>query len=204
MEPVNSFTSRVVPLPNENIDTDIIIPARFLKITDKANMEQYCFHDWRFDSAGKPRLDFILNQTRAKGAKILLVGKNFGTGSSREHAPWTLMAFGFRAIISLSFADIFRSNALKNGLLPVELPASTCSELFELAEKNPAMELTVDLASQSVKLPNGRSVEFPIDNFSKKCLLEGVDQLGYILKQEKHIQAFEQAHPVTVPTSQLQ
>ena len=201
MEPFTKITSRVVPFPNENVDTDIIVPARFLKITDKADMDQYLFRDWRFDAEGNPKPDFILNQPRAKGAKILLVGGNFGSGSSREHAPWALLAFGFRALISTSFADIFRSNALKNSLLPVVVPPEIYADLFRMVEQNPKMELTIDLPLQTVILPDGRSVSFPIDNFSKQCLLAGVDQLGYLLKQEAHIRAYEETHPPVVQTT---
>ncbi|MBI4463553.1 MAG: 3-isopropylmalate dehydratase small subunit [Acidobacteria bacterium] len=201
MEPFTKITSRVIPLPNENVDTDIIIPARFLKITDKANMDQYLFRDWRFDAEGNPRPDFTLNQPRARGAKILLVGGNFGSGSSREHAPWALLAFGFRALISTSFADIFRGNSLKNSLLPVVVPPDIHAELFRLVAQNPEMELTIDLALQTVSLPDGRSVSFPIDNFSKQCLLAGVDQLGYLLKLEDHIRAYEETHPPVVQTT---
>ncbi|MBI4459681.1 MAG: 3-isopropylmalate dehydratase small subunit [Acidobacteria bacterium] len=201
MEAFTKITSSIVPLPNESIDTDIIIPARFLKITDKADMEKYLFHDWRFDEQGNPRPDFILNQPRARGAKILLAGGNFGSGSSREHAPWALMAFGFRAILSTSFADIFQGNSLKNGLLPVVVPQDIHAELFRMAETDPGMKLTIDLALQSVMLPDGRSVTFPIDGFAKRCLLSGVDQLGYLLKNEEHIRAYENEHPPAVQTT---
>ena len=201
MEPITKITSRIVPLPNENVDTDIIVPARFLKVTDKVDMDQYLFRDWRFDEDGKPRPDFILNQPRAKGAQILLAGRNFGSGSSREHAPWALLAFGFRALLSTSFADIFRGNSLKNGLLPVVIPPDVHAELFRLVEKDPNLKVSVDLASQSVTLPDGKTVSFPVDNFSKRCLLAGVDQLGYLLKQESHIRAYEESHPPRVQTT---
>ena len=201
MEPFTKIISRMVPLPMDNVDTDIIVPARFLKVTDKVGMDQYLFRDWRFDAAGNPLPGFILNQPRAKGAEILLAGMNFGSGSSREHTPWALLAFGFRAILSTSFADIFRGNSLKNGLLPVELPAETHAELFRLAERDPDAAVTVDLASQTVTLPGGQKATFPIDNFSKRCLLAGVDQLGYVLKQEAHIRNYEASHPPTVQTT---
>ena len=201
MEPITKITSRIVPLPNENVDTDIIVPARFLKVTDKVDMDQYLFRDWRFDEDGKPRPDFILNQPRAKGAQILLAGRNFGSGSSREHAPWALLAFGFRALLSTSFADIFRGNSLKNGLLPVVIPPDIHAELFRQVEKDPNLKVSVDLASQSVTLPDGKTVSFPVDNFSKRCLLAGVDQLGYLLKQESHIRAYEESHPPRVQTT---
>ena len=201
MEPFTIVGSRIVLLPNNDIDTDIIVPARFLKVTDKAGMDQYLFRDWRFDKAGKPLPDFILNQPRAKGCQILLTGRNFGTGSSREHAPWALVAFGFRAVISTSFADIFRGNSLKNGLLPVEVPADVHAELFRMVDADPSVEVTVDLASQTLTLPGGKTVSFPIDNFSKQCLLAGVDQLGYLMKQEAHIRAYEASHPSSVHTT---
>ncbi|OFW18145.1 MAG: 3-isopropylmalate dehydratase small subunit, partial [Acidobacteria bacterium RIFCSPLOWO2_02_FULL_59_13] len=197
-------TSRIVPLAVDNIDTDIIVPARFLKVTDKANMERYLFCDWRFDAQGNPLPDFILNQPRARGAQILLTGRNFGSGSSREHAPWALTAFGFRVLVGPSFADIFRGNSLKNGLLPVVVPLEIQAELLRLVERNPDVEITVDLPSQTVTLPDGRTVEFPIDNFSKQCLLAGVDQLGYILKQDARIRAYEASHPPPVETTSKQ
>ena len=201
MEAFTKLTSRVVPVPNENIDTDIIIPARYLKATDKVGMDRYLFRDWRFNEDGTPIPTFILNQPRAQGCKILLAGKNFGSGSSREHAPWALTAFGFRAVISTSFADIFRGNALKNSLVPVAVPADVHAELFKMVETDQNLELTIDLASQSLTLPGGKSVSFPIDNFSKQCLLAGVDQLGYILKQDAHITAYEASHPALVVTT---
>ncbi|MBI2818384.1 MAG: 3-isopropylmalate dehydratase small subunit [Acidobacteria bacterium] len=198
MEPFTKITSRIVPFPHDNVDTDIIVPARFLKVTDKSGMDQYLFRDWRFDKDGQPLPDFILNQPRAKGCQILLAGRNFGSGSSREHAPWALVAFGFRAVVSTSFADIFRGNSLKNGLLPVEVPADVHAELFQMADADPNVEVTVDLASQTLTLPGGKAVNFPIDNFSKQCLLAGVDQLGYLMKQEAHIRAYESSHPPAV------
>ena len=201
MEPFTKITSRMVPLPIDNVDTDIIVPARFLKITDKAGMDQYLFRDWRFDADGSPRPDFILNQPRAKGAQILLAGRNFGSGSSREHAPWALMAFGFRAVISTSFADIFNGNSLKNGLLPLVVPAETHAELFRLVERDPDAAVSIDLASQTLTLPGGQAAAFPIDNFSKGCLLAGVDQLGYVLKQDSHIRNYEASHPAVVETT---
>ena len=201
MEPFTKLTSRVVPFPHNDVDTDIIVPARFLKVTDKAGMDQYLFRDWRFDKDGKPLPDFILNQPRAKGCRILLAGRNFGTGSSREHAPWALVAYGFRAVISTSFADIFRGNSLKNGLLPVVVPADVHADLFRILDADPNAELTVDLATQTLTIPGGRTATFPIDNFSKQCLLAGVDQLGYLIKQEPHIRAYEASHPAAVQTT---
>lgn len=194
MEPFKKLTSRVVALPIENIDTDQIIPARFLRAVDKVGMDKHLFADWRYNHDGTPRPEFILNQPSAAGAQILLAGDNFGCGSSREHAPWALTAFGFRAIISTSFADIFRSNSLKNGLLPIIVDKETHRDLFDLVEEIPNVELTVDLAAQTLNLPGGRSVKFPIDAFARICLLEGVDELGYLLKHDDQISAFEKAH----------
>lgn len=194
MERITTFTGRVIALPNENIDTDQVIPARFLKITDKQVLGQYLFNDWRYDSNGNPRPEFVLNQPQAQGAEILLAGKNFGCGSSREHAPWALRGFGFRAVISTEFADIFRNNSLKNSLLPIVVDEATHRDLFDLVAEIPDVELTVDLATQSLRLPDGRSVTFPIDEFSKFCLLNGVDELGYLLKREDSILAYEKAH----------
>ena len=185
------FTSRLVPLPVNNVDTDQIIPARFLKTISKQGLDKQLFNDWRYDAQGNPKPDFILNQPRVKGAQILLAGDNFGCGSSREHAPWALTQFGFRAVISTSFADIFKQNSLKNALLPIVFPTDAHAALFALVDGDPDTEVTVDLAFQTVALPNGRKVEFPIDPFSKHCLLEGVDELGYILKNEAAIAAYE-------------
>lgn len=194
MEPISTFTSRVASLPNENVDTDQVIPARFLKITDKLALGRYLFNDWRYDDQGDPRPEFVLNQPVSEGAEILLAGNNFGCGSSREHAPWALRGFGFRAVISTSFADIFRNNSLKNGLLPIVVDQATHRDLLDLVAEIPGVELTVDLAEQSLRLPDGRSVIFPIDPFSKFCLLNGVDELGYLLKHEDEIRAYEMVH----------
>ena len=181
----------MVRLPINNIDTDQIIPARFLKTTSKEGLDKQLLYDWRYDANGNPNPDFVLNQPRGQGAQILLAGDNFGCGSSREHAPWALTQFGFRAVISSSFADIFKNNALKNSLLPIVAPAAVCEKLFALPEN---AEVTVDLAAQKLTLPDGTAVEFPVDAFSKTCLLEGVDELGWIVKREDRIAAFEQSH----------
>jgi len=190
MKPFEKFTSRLVPLPIDNIDTDQIIPARFLKATTREGFGDALFCDWRYDAEGRPRPDFILNQPRGKAGQILLVGDNFGCGSSREHAPWALTQFGFRAVISTSFADIFRQNALKNALLPVIVPPDVHAELLRL---DPEAEVTIDLAARTLILPGGRAVEFPIDPFAQRCLLDGVDELGYILQREGAISAYEAA-----------
>jgi 3-isopropylmalate/(R)-2-methylmalate dehydratase small subunit len=201
MQPFTRLTSRVIALVRDNIDTDQIIPARFLKTISKAGLGENLFSDWRYSPDGTPRPDFPLNRPGAAEAQILLAGDNFGCGSSREHAPWALVDFGFRAIVSTSFADIFRNNALKNGLLPVEVGAETHRQLVSLLDEEPETRLEIDLETQSLVLPDGRRVAFPLDGFSKVCLLEGVDQLGYLLKQEALITAYEQAHPTGIDTN---
>ncbi len=193
MKPFKSLTSKLLPLPIRNIDTDQIIPARYLKVTDKAGLADGLFHDWRYQADGTPNPDFVLNQPQNQGAQILLAGDNFGCGSSREHAPWALTGWGIRAIISTSFADIFRNNALKNGLLPVIVDEETHKSLFDLIVEAPNAEISIDLENLTVFLPGEVSVNFPIDPFAQKCLLEGVDQLGYIRTFEDQIAAYEQA-----------
>lgn len=192
---MNAFTelnSRAVLLPVNDIDTDQIIPARFLKVTDKAGLGAALFADWRYQPDGSPRPDFILNQPGQQGAQVLVAGNNFGCGSSREHAPWALMGFGFRAVISTEFADIFRNNALKNGLLPIQVTAEQYQQVLKAIKAHAEQPLRVDLASQTVTLPDGSRFSFPIDGFSKTCLLKGVDQLGYLLNLETEIAAYEQ------------
>jgi 3-isopropylmalate/(R)-2-methylmalate dehydratase small subunit len=191
MKPFTNFESRMAPLAINNIDTDQIIPARFLKTTTKQGLDQQLFCDWRYDAQGNPNPDFILNQPRARGAQVLLAGDNFGCGSSREHAPWALTQFGFRAVVSTSFADIFNQNSLKNSLLPIVVPPDVEAELFAAVASDPDAVVKIDLANQTLTTPGGRKVEFPIDAFSKHCLLEGVDELGYILKHEPYIAAYE-------------
>ena len=193
MAQFTTLTSRVMPLPINDIDTDQIIPARFLKATDKKGMGDNLFADWRYNPDGSPKAEFVLNQNTFAGAQILLAGDNFGCGSSREHAPWALTGFGFRAVISTSFADIFRNNALKNGLLPIIVDAETHRMLFDLVEEVPSIKFTIDLASQTLSFSGGSAV-FPIDNFTKTCLLNGVDELGYIQGFEKQIAEYESAH----------
>jgi 3-isopropylmalate/(R)-2-methylmalate dehydratase small subunit len=200
MEPFTTLRSRLVPLPHDNVDTDQIIPARFLKGTDKTGLGQALFADWRVDEAGRPRPDFPLNRPEFAGAKVLLAGDNFGCGSSREHAPWALLAYGFRAVISTSFADIFRNNALKNGLLPVVVDPETLQALFAAVAADPTVEVQVDLARQTLRLPNGREVTFPIEPFAKRLLLEGKDELEYLLSLAPAIQEYEATHPVWVRT----
>jgi 3-isopropylmalate/(R)-2-methylmalate dehydratase small subunit len=182
-----TITSRMAPLAVANIDTDQIIPARFLKTISKDGLGERLFYDWRYDGNGNPKPEFVLNTPEGKASRILLAGDNFGCGSSREHAPWALKQYGFAAVVATSFADIFKQNALKNGLLPVEVPAETHAKLLA----DPAQTVTIDLAAQTLTY-GGESVTFPIDPFARHCLLEGVDELGYILQQEDAIRAYEQ------------
>ncbi len=191
MAQFTTLTSRALPLPVNDIDTDQIIPAQFLKVTDKNGLADALFFNWRYNDDKSPKADFILNKPESQGAQILLAGDNFGCGSSREHAPWSLTSWGIRAVISTSFADIFRNNALKNGLIPIVVDNATHKMLFDLVEESPGVEFTIDLASQSLSFPGG-SVHFPIDPFNKTCLLNGVDELGYIMSFEKEIAAYEQ------------
>ena len=191
MIPFTNFESRVVVLAINNIDTDQIIPARFLKPTSKQGLDQQLFCDWRYADSGKPIPDFVLNQPESKGAQVLLAGDNFGCGSSREHAPWALTQFGFRAVISTSFADIFRQNSLKNSLLPIVVPAETHAQLLASLAANPSATVAIDLAAQKLTLPGGHAIEFPVDGFAKHCLLNGVDELGYIQQHEPAIAAYE-------------
>jgi 3-isopropylmalate/(R)-2-methylmalate dehydratase small subunit len=195
MAQFTTIRSHAVAIPSNNIDTDQIIPARYLKVTDKTGLGAGLFSDWRYEADGSPRAGFVLNTPDARDAKILVAGDNFGCGSSREHAPWALTGYGFRAVVSTSFADIFRNNALKNGLLPIVVDATVHAELMALVASSPRAELVVDLAEQTLTLPNGRAVSFPIDPFSKGCLLKGTDELGYILSFEPQIAAYERAHP---------
>ncbi|MFL5727184.1 MAG: 3-isopropylmalate dehydratase small subunit [Chloroflexota bacterium] len=200
-EPFTTFTSRVIPLPAENVDTDQIVPARYLKVTDKAGLAEALFRDWRFEEDGslrEPR--FVLDQPEMAGRRILLVGDNFGAGSSREHAPWALTAWGIRAILSTSFADIFRNNALKNGVLPIAVEEDQHRHLFELVAANPDTELTVDLEAQAVHLPGDEDLPFEVDPFARMMLLAGTDELGYLLAKMDEIDAWEASHPARVNT----
>jgi 3-isopropylmalate/(R)-2-methylmalate dehydratase small subunit len=191
MKPFTNFESRMVPLAINNVDTDQIIPARFLKTTSKQGLDRQLFNDWRYDAEGHPKPDFILNQPRGQNAQVLLAGDNFGCGSSREHAPWALTQFGFRAVISTSFADIFKQNSLKNSLLPIVVPPDVHAELFAAVTADPDATVKINLPAQTLTTPGGRQVEFPVDGFSKHCLVEGVDELGYILSHAADIAAFE-------------
>ena len=195
-EPFALFTSRVVPLPAENVDTDQIVPARYLKVTDKVGLGDALFRDWRFEEDGSLKdPPFILDRAGMAGRQILLVGDNFGAGSSREHAPWALTAWGVRAILSTSYADIFRSNSLKNGVLPIVVDPATHARLFELVTADPDTELTIDLAEQGVLLPDGSTIDFDIDPFAKRMITAGTDELGYLLSKEADLRAWETAHP---------
>ena len=200
-EPFRVFTSRVVPLPAENVDTDQIVPARYLKVTDKAGLAEALFRDWRYEEDGSLKdPPFVLDRPGMAGRAILLAGDNFGAGSSREHAPWALTAWGLRAILSTGFADIFRSNSLKNGLLPIVVSPDVHRRLWELIERDPDAELTVDLAEEGVLLPDGSTIDFTIDPFAKRMLLAGTDELGYLLTKEPELVAWEAAHPPRVDT----
>jgi 3-isopropylmalate/(R)-2-methylmalate dehydratase small subunit len=191
MQAFTTLTSRVIPLIKNDVDTDQIIPARFLKVTDKNGLADGLFTGWRYRADSTPDPDFPLNFPGYQGAHILLAGDNFGCGSSREHAPWALLGWGIQAVISTSFADIFRNNSLKNGLLPIVVDARVHAELCEFFGAHPSDLATVDLAQQTLSWGEGRSMIFPIDAFSKTCMLEGIDQLGYLLKFEGQISAFE-------------
>ena len=188
MEKVTTITSRTVVLPVENVDTDQIIPARFLKATSKVGLGEKLFADWRIDGEGRPKPDFVLNRPEAKGARILVAGDNFGCGSSREHAPWALYDYGFRAVVSTSIADIFRNNALKNGLVPVVVDAAAHAKLLA----DPGAEVTISVADRTLTLRDQTKVSFPIDPFARYCLMNGVDELDFLLSQESAIAAFEQ------------
>jgi 3-isopropylmalate/(R)-2-methylmalate dehydratase small subunit len=200
-DPFRSFTSKVIPLPAENVDTDQIVPARYLKVTDKAGLREALFRDWRYDEDGglKEPL-FVMDRVAMLDRQILLVGDNFGTGSSREHAPWALTAWGIRAILSTSFADIFRNNALKNGLLPIVVEAEKQRQLFELVASDPNAEFTVDLEAQVVHLPGDEDLPFEVDPFARMMLLAGTDEMGYLVAKLPSIEAWEAAHPGRIDT----
>jgi len=190
MEPIRQIRSRTAVLPNSNIDTDQIIPARFLRTTVRAGLGKQLFSDWRYLADGSPKPDFALNEPATAGCQVLVAGRNFGCGSSREHAPWALLDYGFRAIISTEIADIFRSNSLKNGLLPIVVDEATSHWLLA----NPGVELLIDLELSVVQMPDGRSIPFSIEGFSRYCLLNGIDELGYLRSQDAAIGRYEQAH----------
>ncbi len=198
MNPFTKLSSRAVLLPRDNVDTDQIIPARFLKVTDKAGLGANLFADWRYTSSGEPLPEFPLNEPRAQNAQVLVAGNNFGCGSSREHAPWALTGFGFRAIIATSFADIFRNNSIKNGLLPVAISPEAHQHLLGILSEEPESEVSIDLSTQELAMPDGVRVNFPIDAFSKSCLLNGTDELGYLLGFSTQITAYEQSRGISL------
>jgi len=187
MEPIKSIRSRTAVLPFTNIDTDQIIPARFLRATTREGFGKHLFSEWRYDASGNPRPDFALNKPEAQGCSILVAGRNFGCGSSREHAPWALTDYGFRAVVSTEFADIFRNNSLKNGLVPVLVDEATAEWLIA----NPGVEITIDLETSTLALPNGKAVKFPLEPFARYCLMNGVDELGFLLSKYAEIAAYE-------------
>ena len=199
-EPFRSVTSAVVSMPRNDIDTDQIIPARFLKTVNREGLGDQLFFDWRYLPDGAPNPVFVLNRPEMAGRAILVAGDNFGCGSSREHAPWALTAWGIRAVISSSFADIFRNNALKNGLLPVEVPAEELSRIGSLVEAEPKVELRVDLDRSELCLPDGSAIAFTIDAFARRMILDGTDELGYLLSLEPAIEAYEATHPPRIST----
>jgi len=191
MKAITRIQSRTVVLPTRDIDTDQLIPARFLTTTSRDGLGQFLFHDLRFDANGDANPDFVLNQPQAEGCGILIAGNNLGCGSSREHAPWALLDYGFQAVVSTEIADIFRNNSLKNGLLPIVVDEDTHQYLLA----NPGISLDIDVLQATMTLPGGKTIEFPIDGFARHCLIEGIDQLGYLQKQAAHISAFEESRP---------
>jgi 3-isopropylmalate/(R)-2-methylmalate dehydratase small subunit len=191
MDKITTIQSRTAVLPASNIDTDQIIPARFLTTTTRLGLGKQLFSDWRYGPDGVPKPDFVLNRPEAAGCQVLVAGRNFGCGSSREHAPWALLDYGFRAVISTEIADIFRNNSLMNGLLPIVVDEATSHWLIE----NPGSEVSIDLGATTLQLADGRSVTFPIDPFARFCLLNGVDELGFLLQQQERITAYEARHP---------
>lgn len=193
MDAVQQLSSRTVVLPMEDIDTDQIIPARFLTTTSKTGLGRHLFSYWRFNADGSDKTEFVLNSSNVAGCQILVAGNNFGCGSSREHAPWALLDYGIRAVVSTAIADIFRSNSLKNGLLPIVVDDETHAWLIN----NPGAEVTIDVAASTLTLPDGRIVNYPIDSFAKYCLLEGIDQLGYLQQHDEQICRFEETRSWT-------
>ena len=199
-QPFGALTSTIVVLPGENVDTDQIIPARFLKTTVSDGLGAALFADWRFDGDGRERPEFVLNRPEARGAQILVAHRNFGCGSSREHAAWALLGYGFRAVISTAFADIFRNNALTNGLAAITVDEAAHETLVATYGRDPGARVTIDLPAQRIQIPKGSSVSFSIDPFAKHCLEHGIDALGFILAEQDRITEFERAHPARVQT----
>ena len=199
-EPFGTFTSMVIPLAAENVDTDQIIPARYLKTTERSGLAEGLFRDWRFSADGTPKPDFVFNKPEMAGRQILLAGDNFGCGSSREHAPWALTSWGIRAVISSSCADIFRNNSLKNGLLPIVVDALTHEHLFDLVATDPDIEMTVDLETQTVHVQDDEDIPFTVDPFARQMMLAGTDEIGWVMAHDAAIEAWEAAHPARVDT----
>jgi 3-isopropylmalate/(R)-2-methylmalate dehydratase small subunit len=192
MKAIQTITSRTVVLPSSNIDTDQIIPARFLTTTTREGLGRSLFADWRYDGQGTPRADFVLNRPEAQGCRVLVAGRNFGCGSSREHAPWALLDYGLQAVVSTEIADIFRSNSLKNGFVPVVVDQATSDWLLA----NPGVEVTINVEETTLALPNGTRVKFPLEGFSRYCLLNGVDELGFLLDRRAQIEAYERQRQI--------
>ena len=203
-QPFSTFSSALIPLPAENVDTDQNIPARCHKTTEKSGLADALFYDWRYDAEGVPKPDFVIKLPEMQGRQILLAGDNFGSGSSREHAPWALTSWGIRAILSTSFADIFRNNALKNGLLPIVVDEDTHRQLFDQFAAQPEAEVTVDLEAQVVHLPGDQDLAFEVDPFARQMLLEGKDEIGWILDRSEAIDAWEAANPARVDTRPIE
>ena len=201
MDPIKTFEAKAVALPINDVDTDQIIPARYLKVTDKSGLGEGLFHSWRYNADGSPKEEFVLNRPEVRGAEVLIAGDNFGCGSSREHAPWALQGYGFKAVVSTHFADIFRNNSLKNGLLPIQVDQETYYQLVSLCEEDPTTTLTVDLENQRLVLPGGQGVSFPIEPFAKHCLLNGIDQMGFLIGEEDAIAAYESQHGTGIHTN---
>jgi 3-isopropylmalate/(R)-2-methylmalate dehydratase small subunit len=199
-EPYTTFSSKLIPLPAENVDTDQIIPARFLKTTEKSGLASALFNDWRYLADGSPNPGFVLNQPQMQGRRVLLVGDNFGCGSSREHAPWALTAWGIKAIISTSFADIFQNNSMKNGLLPIVVDPGTHARITEMLDADPDAGVTVDLSELGLLLPDGSTVDFAVDPFARQMMLAGTDEIGWVLQRSDAIEAWESTHAARVDT----
>ncbi len=202
-EPYTTFSSKLIPLPAENVDTDQIIPARFLKTTEKSGLASALFNDWRYLADGSPNPDFILNRPEMQDRQVLLVGDNFGAGSSREHAPWALTAWGIKAIISTSFADIFQNNSMKNGLLPIVVDPETHQRLSDMLDADPEAGVTVDLSELGLLMPDGTTFDFVVDPFARQMMLAGTDEIGWVMQRSAAIEAWEAIHPARVDTRPL-
>ena len=199
-EPFHSVTSAALVIARNDVDTDQIIPARFLKTINRAGLGEQLFFDWRYLEDGSPNPEFVVNQPGMAGRQVLVAGNNFGCGSSREHAPWALLAWGVRAVIASSFADIFRVNSLKNGLIPVQVTPEELGRIGAILQADPDAKLTVDLEASELRLPDGTAIPFSIDAFARRMILDGTDELGYILAHEPELAAYEAAHPPRIST----